>query len=344
MEKLKTEVYNEHYLYEEEAIVVGVIKRCYYVCRHCGKKSKYPYEQSWGYVHNMGGDTDMMAPCECINKKECVKMTKVIRPVFKDEFVECFKCGVALKPDMYPHEWEGKEVVCIQCDDMEKCMGEMEVNDQNEQMVADAREYVANSGGRVVMDNIYAKSNVVSAKELKEWMDVKKPEGEMTFNDWVKKFRVDALTLEMAELKEHDHKGKFKEKMGILIKWREECGLEAFDEEKKARILSMIDRGVKRSNVDDDEYDEYKKIFNNIMDSREEEVVKKIERVKGCDNFCCSECHVEFEVDTDFDGQWAAFEKHVAEEHGDAEVDPIFNKFKDSHTGLRFDDGIERRM
>lgn len=70
MDKLKSEIYNEHYLYEEVPIVFGVNKRCYYVCRHCGSEGAWYVEHNWGYEHGMGGDTDMMMPCSCINKKE----------------------------------------------------------------------------------------------------------------------------------------------------------------------------------------------------------------------------------------------------------------------------------
>jgi len=69
MDKLVSVVYNEHYLYEEVPIVVGVNKRCGYVCRHCGKLG-WSAERSWGYVQNMGGDTEMMMPCSCIRNKE----------------------------------------------------------------------------------------------------------------------------------------------------------------------------------------------------------------------------------------------------------------------------------
>ena len=70
MDKLKSVIYNEHYLYEEMPIITGVNKRCYYVCRHCGNTDGYYTEQNWWYEHPMGGDTDMIAPCSCIKNKQ----------------------------------------------------------------------------------------------------------------------------------------------------------------------------------------------------------------------------------------------------------------------------------
>ena len=64
IKKLKSIIINEYFLYEEIPIIIGVNKRCGFICRHC-KKWQWDDEKPWGYFYEKGGDTDMMLACAC---------------------------------------------------------------------------------------------------------------------------------------------------------------------------------------------------------------------------------------------------------------------------------------